>query len=91
MKNKVATPFSEAITEIVFGEGIDIYGELVDFGQANGIIQKNGAWMTFENSERRQGRKGAKDYLKDHPEICEKIRNSVKTGETSEPKKVAVS
>lgn len=94
VKNKVAPPFREAITEIVFGEGIDTYGELVDFGQANGIIQKNGAWMTFENGERRQGRKGAKDYLKEHPEICEKIRDSVKTDKTSEPEegeKTAVS
>lgn len=80
VKNKVAPPFKEAMTEIVFGQGIDIYGEIVDLGTDRGIISKRGAWFTMPDGKRCQGRdgsNGAKQYLKEHPDIAEAIKDEI--------------
>ena len=80
VKNKVAPPFKEAMTEIVFGQGIDIYGEIVDLGTDREIISKRGAWFTMPDGKQCQGRdgsNGAKQYLKEHPDIAEAIKNEI--------------
>lgn len=77
VKNKIAPPFKEAITEIVFGQGIDSRGEIVDLGVDRGIIVKRGAWMTMPDGNQCQGREGAKQYLKDHPEIADTIKEKI--------------
>lgn len=77
VKNKVAPPFKEAIIEIVFGQGIDSYGEIVDLGIDRGIIAKRGAWMTMPDGSQCQGREGAKQFLRDHPDIMESIKNEI--------------
>ena len=68
------------MTEIVFGQGIDIYGEIVDLGTDRGIISKRGAWFTMPDGKQCQGRdgsNGAKQYLKDHPDVAEAIKNEI--------------
>lgn len=77
VKNKVAPPFKEAITEIVFGQGIDSYGEIVDLGIDRGIIAKRGAWMTMPDGSQCQGREGAKQFLREHPDVMESIKNEI--------------
>ncbi len=73
VKNKVAPPFKQCEFEITFGEGINSLGEIVDIATERGIIQKGGAWYTIKE-QKCSGREGAKEYLKEHPEIVEEIK-----------------
>ena len=77
VKNKVAPPFRKAEFEIMFGEGISKYGELVDLGVENGIIQKSGSWFSYNGSKLAQGRDATKALLKDNPELCEEIEAKI--------------
>ncbi len=77
VKNKVAPPFRKAEFEILFGEGISKYGELVDLGVDNGIIRKSGSWFSYEGSKLAQGRDATKALLKDNPELCDKIEAQI--------------
>ena len=72
VKNKVAPPFKEALFDIMFGEGIDKYGELIDFGEEVGVIKKSGAWysLTSDGSKIGQGKESAKNWLKDEKNIA---------------------
>jgi recombination protein RecA len=73
VKNKVAPPFKVVTFDIMYGEGISKSGELVDMGVAAGIIEKSGAWFSFEDQRIGQGRENAKQYLKDNPDIAARI------------------
>ena len=73
VKNKVAPPFRKAEFEIMFGEGISKYGELVDLGVEHSVIQKSGSWFSYEGSKLAQGRDATKQMLQDNPELCEEI------------------
>ena len=77
VKNKVSPPFRKAEFEILFGEGISKYGELVDLGVDNGIIRKSGSWFSYEGSKLAQGRDATKALLKDNPELCDKIEAQI--------------
>jgi recombination protein RecA len=81
VKNKVAPPFREAEFEIMFGEGISKYGELVDLGVKLGLIEKGGAWYTIGDT-RLQGRDNAKDYLKDNPEVADDLDEKIRRNAT---------
>jgi recombination protein RecA len=80
VKNKLAPPFREVEFDIMFGEGISRYGELLDVAsQADkNIIEKSGAWYTYNKQRLGQGREAAKDYLKEHPEVFQEISDAVK-------------
>lgn len=78
VKNKVAPPFKAAEVDIVFGEGISLEGSIVDFGVELDIINKSGAWYSFEDERLGQGRENAKQFLKDHPEISKKIEGKIR-------------
>lgn len=69
VKNKVAPPFKEAMVDIIFGEGISKYGEVLDLATDLELIQKAGAWYAYNNEKIGQGRDNAKKYLEDHPDI----------------------
>lgn len=84
VKNKVAPPFKEAMTEITFGSGIDTIGETIDMAVTADIIQKAGAWFTLSNGERCQGREGVKTYYKEHPEQFEELKEVVRKKYISE-------
>jgi recombination protein RecA len=78
VKNKVAPPFKQIEFDIMYGEGISKTGELVDLGVKAGIVEKSGAWFSFDSERIGQGRENAKTYLKEHPEMAERIERAVR-------------
>jgi recombination protein RecA len=78
VKNKVAPPFKQIEFDIMYGEGISKTGELVDLGVKGGIVEKSGAWFSFDSERIGQGRENAKAYLKEHPEIAERIERAIR-------------
>lgn len=86
VKNKVAPPFKEATFDLIYGEGISYYGEVVDYATEHDIIQRSGAWFSYNGERLGQGRDNAKIYLEEHPEICEEIVGKVKEAIKSENK-----
>ena len=77
VKNKVAPPFREAEFDIMYGEGISKVGEIVDLGVKLEIIDKAGAWFTVDG-QRVQGRDAVKEYLRQNPEVCDKIEQEIR-------------
>jgi len=78
VKNKVAPPFKQAEVDIMYGEGISKFGSIVDIGTEQDIIQKSGAWFSYNSERLGQGRENAKQYLKDNPEISDKIEKQIR-------------
>ncbi len=78
VKNKLAVPFRETEIDIIFGHGISYEGDLIDLGINYKIIEKSGSWLSFIGDRIGQGRENARSFLKDNPEIAEKIRQQVK-------------
>lgn len=77
VKNKVAPPFREAEFDILYGEGISRYGELVDLGVKLELIEKGGAWFTF-GDVRIQGKDGMRQYLVDNPDEADKLEEQIR-------------
>jgi len=77
VKNKVAPPFREGEFDIMFGEGISKFGELVDLGVKLELIEKSGAWYTF-NELRFQGRDNVKEYLKENPDASDELEANIR-------------
>lgn len=77
-KNKVAAPFRQAEFDVMFGEGISTIGEILDVGIDAGIIQKSGAWFSYNDERLGQGRNNAKDFLAEHPGIIAEIEAKVR-------------
>jgi recombination protein RecA len=73
VKNKIAAPFREAEVDILYGEGISRESDLIDLGAEQGIIEKSGAWFSFAGERLGQGRDNARVFLKEHPEIRQRI------------------
>lgn len=78
VKNKVAPPFREAEFEILYGEGISKWGELVDLAVKLDIIQKSGSWFAMGDMRIGQGRDAARQYLRDNPEIAQQVEEQVR-------------
>jgi recombination protein RecA len=78
VKNKVAPPFKQIEFDIMYGEGISKTGELVDLGVKAGIVEKSGAWFSFDSERIGQGRENAKAYLKEHPELAMRIERAIR-------------
>ena len=78
VKNKVAPPFKQAEFDIMFGEGISKYGELVDYGVKLDIIDKSGAWFSYEDKKLGQGREKVKEEFKTNPELAAEIEEKIK-------------
>ncbi len=78
VKNKMAPPFKQAEFDILFNEGISKVGEVVDAGVNIGVIEKAGAWYSYNGDRIGQGRENVKSYLKDHPEMMTEIEAAVK-------------
>lgn len=77
VKNKVAPPFKQAEFDIYFNEGISRVGEILDIGVEKGIIEKSGAWYSFNGTRIGQGRESAKEYLKNNPDKAEAIHQRI--------------
>jgi recombination protein RecA len=78
VKNKVAPPFKQAEIDIMYGEGISREGTLVDIGVELDIVQKSGAWFSYNGERLGQGRENAKQYLKDHKDVAEVIEKQIR-------------
>ena len=78
VKNKVAPPFREAEFDIMYGEGISKEGNILDIGVNLNIVEKAGAWFSYNGTRIGQGRENVKQYLKDNPEICNEIEKKVR-------------
>lgn len=83
IKNKVAPPFKQAEFDIMYGEGISRLGEIIELGSNIKLIEKAGAWYSYNGEKIGQGKENAKEFLRDHPEIAKdleaKIRANAKT------------
>ena len=78
VKNKLAPPFRQVEFDIMYGEGISKTGELLDLGVKSGIIDKSGAWFSWDSQRLGQGRENARQFLKDNPEIANMIEQGVR-------------
>ena len=78
VKNKVAPPFKQVEFDIMFGEGISKMGELIDLGIKANVVEKSGAWFSYESQRLGQGRENAKAFLKDNSEIAAEIEGKIR-------------
>jgi len=78
VKNKLAPPFRQAEFDIMYGEGISREGELLDLGLKLGVIEKIGAWYSYQDERLGQGRENSKAFLKAHPEIAKEIEEKIR-------------
>jgi recombination protein RecA len=78
VKNKLAPPFRVASFDIMFGEGISKTGEIVDLGVETGILQKSGAWFSYDGTKIAQGREAAKQFMADNPEVAHELEMKIK-------------
>jgi recombination protein RecA len=78
VKNKVAPPFKQVEFDIMYGEGISKLGELIDLGSKVGVVEKSGAWFSYEGERIGQGRENAKAFLKANPKIAAAIEKAVR-------------
>jgi len=78
VKNKVAPPFKQVEFDIMFGEGISKVGELIDLGVKAGMVEKSGAWFSFDSQRLGQGRENAKAFLKANPDMAARIEATIR-------------
>ena len=78
VKNKIAPPFKTAEVDIMYGEGISREGELIDIGADLDIVQKSGAWYSFNEERLGQGRENAKQYMKENPAIAAEVERQIR-------------
>jgi len=78
VKNKVAPPFKQVEFDIMYGQGISKTGEIIDLGVKAGIVEKSGAWFSYEGERLGQGRENAKQFLKANPAIADEIEQSIR-------------
>ncbi|MGA2636188.1 recombinase RecA [Methylocella sp.] len=78
VKNKVAPPFKQVEFDIMYGEGISKIGELIDLGVKAGVVEKSGAWFSYDSQRLGQGRENAKTFLKANPLIADKIELAIR-------------
>lgn len=78
VKNKVAPPFKQVEFDIMYGEGISKTGELIDLGVKAGVIEKSGAWFSYDSQRLGQGRENAKNFLKANPQIAVRIEQEIR-------------
>jgi recombination protein RecA len=88
VKNKVAPPFKQVEFDIMYGEGISKVGELVDLGVKAGIVEKSGAWFSFDSQRLGQGRENAKTFLKANPDVANRIEMMIRQNQTAVAEKI---
>jgi recombination protein RecA len=79
VKNKVAPPFKQVEFDIMYGQGISKIGEILDLGVKAGIVEKSGAWFSYDSIRIGQGRENSKQYLKENPEICDRLEAAIRS------------
>jgi recombination protein RecA len=78
VKNKLAPPFKQVITEILYGEGISREGELIDMGVEAKVVEKSGAWYSYGDERIGQGKDNARNYLKENPEVAKRLESEIR-------------
>jgi recombination protein RecA len=78
VKNKLAPPFKMVEFDIMYGEGVSKTGELIDFGVKAGVVEKSGAWFSYDSQRIGQGRENAKTFLKEHPDMAAQIEAAIR-------------
>jgi len=78
VKNKVAPPFKQVEFDIMYGEGVSKVGELLDLGVKAGLVEKSGAWFSYDSIRIGQGRENAKTYLRENPELADKLEAAIR-------------
>jgi recombination protein RecA len=78
VKNKLAPPFKQVEFDIMYGEGVSKMGEIIDLGVKAGVVEKSGAWFSYDSQRIGQGRENAKAFLKANPDIAAKIEATVR-------------
>ncbi len=78
VKNKMAPPFKQVITEILYGEGISREGELIEMGVEARLVDKAGAWFSYDDERIGQGKENARQYLKDNPQVANKLEAALR-------------
>jgi len=78
VKNKLAPPFKQVEFDIMYGEGVSKMGEILDLGVKAGIVEKSGAWFSYDSQRLGQGRENAKSFLRDNPEMTAKIEAAIR-------------
>ncbi len=78
VKNKVAPPFKQVEFDIMYGEGVSKVGEILDLGVKAGLVEKSGAWFSYDSVRIGQGRENAKTYLKENPEVARRLENAIR-------------
>jgi recombination protein RecA len=78
VKNKVAPPFKQVEFDIMYGEGVSKVGEILDLGVKAGIVEKSGAWFSYDSVRIGQGRENAKTYLRENPEVCDRLEKAIR-------------
>lgn len=78
VKNKVSPPFKQADFDILYGEGISREGEIVELGAAAGIVDKSGAWYSYQGEKIGQGKDNSREYLRENPDIAREIENKIR-------------
>ncbi|KAF0127501.1 MAG: recombination protein RecA [Xanthobacteraceae bacterium] len=78
VKNKLAPPFKQVEFDIMYGEGVSKMGELIDLGVKAGVVEKSGAWFSYDSQRVGQGRENAKTFLKQNPDMAAKIEAAIR-------------
>ena len=78
VKNKLAPPFKQVEFDIMYGEGVSKTGELIDLGVKANVVEKSGAWFSYDSQRIGQGRENAKQFLKENPDVAAKIEAAVR-------------
>ena len=85
VKNKLAPPFKTVEFDIMYGEGISKTGEILDLAAKIGLVEKSGAWYSYDGDRIGQGRENAKNFLKENPEIAKKIEDNIRSQSQVDP------
>ena len=89
VKNKVASPFREAEFDILYGEGASREGDLIDLGVTKNVVEKSGSWFSYRGERIGQGRDNSRVYLKEHPELAQRLEDELRAAMGIAPKGVA--
>jgi recombination protein RecA len=79
VKNKLAPPFKQVEFDIMYGEGVSKMGEIIDLGVKAGVVEKSGAWFSYDSQRIGQGRENAKNFLKNNPDIAKEIETAIRS------------
>jgi recombination protein RecA len=78
VKNKVAPPFKQVEFDIMYGEGISKVGEILDIGVKAGLVEKSGAWFSYDSVRIGQGRENSKNFLRENPEMMDRLEKAIR-------------